>query len=206
MTRKEWMAPVIVFCGGTLLLITLAIVAPGIFKDTSPAEVANDVYVHHQRVLSTGSGGHIFVGVTKQALDEALKAARMNDKYGWADLEISDRIFFSFAINACTSFQLTCSTGSRSSPLKQLGLFPITLTHRPCVTTYFPNSKPREIVTSWRGFSSPEHWLSLGEHPIMNFPAGIETNSNSVAAEDVVLLSTGDELVGPVADPAEGEP
>jgi hypothetical protein len=45
--------------------------------------------------------------------------------------------------------------------------------------------------------------LGIGE---LNCPAGIVTNSIWVIAEEIVLVSTGDELVGSAAGPAEGEP
>src|SRR5215467_1522029 len=53
--------------------------------------------------------------------------------------------------------------------------------HCPCVTSYLPISKAFVIRTRCCGFSSLLQLLSSGEHPIMNSPAGIFTNSIPMA-------------------------
>src|SRR5215475_14745968 len=53
--------------------------------------------------------------------------------------------------------------------------------HCACVTSYLPISKAFVIRTRCCGFSSFLPLLSSGEHPIMNSPAGIFTNSIPMA-------------------------
>src|ERR1019366_9134769 len=78
-------------------------------------------------------------------------------------------------MNSWQSSQETCSTGRFFSPLKLLGLLPITACHCSCVTRCTPMKNPRLKVTlCWVSFSCLS-FSSFGL-PIKNVPGGIQAN------------------------------
>src|SRR5262245_1020357 len=86
-------------------------------------------------------------------------------------------------MNSCaSSHRLTFSTGL-SGPRNWLGFAPLTASHWACVTSYLPMSKGLVIATRCAGDSLARHDVSPGEHPMMNSPAGILTNSPARSTE-----------------------